>query len=253
MLLVELTTFYETFPPVILRRRAAHVRHSIGDPQYRTAYKCLDGAKSVLAVLSHTLTRPLRLLAFNPIIQITLLIQAWSYGMIYIVLSSFAAFWSAQYGQSIELSSLHYLATRCWRDGAHRPESRVLLTFPGALLMGLGLLVYGWTAQFHVHWAAVDGTIFVYMFRNQLASMLMQAYVMDVFPEHTSSALAVSQFLRSLTAFLFPLFAPAIYTAMGYGWGNMMLALCGLVIGLPALGIIWVFGERLRQRARGSY
>ncbi|KAF7345976.1 putative transporter-1 [Mycena venus] len=106
-----------------------------------------------------------------------------------------------------------------------------------------------------MHWAAVDAAVFVYMFGNQIAGMAMQAYVMDAYAEHTSSALAASHFPRSLAAFLFPLFAPAMYEALRYGWsrGNTMLALCGLVIALPAPGIIWVWGERLRRRARESY
>ncbi|KAJ7799959.1 major facilitator superfamily domain-containing protein [Mycena olivaceomarginata] len=277
MLLVEITTFHETYAPVILRKRAERLRRSTGDPQYRTAYERLESTKSVPAVLSRALTRPLRLLAFNPIIQVTALIQAWSYGMLYIVLSSFAALWTAQYAQPTELSGLHYIAcafgeiagaqvggplmdllyrrmrARTADGGPPTPESRVLLTFPGALLAGLGILAYGWAAQFRVHWAAVDVAVFVYMFGGQIAGMPLQAYVMDVFPDHTSSALAASQFLRSLTAFLFPLFAPAMYKAMGYGWGNTMLALCGLFIGLPAPVIIWFFGERLRRRARESY
>ncbi|KAJ7252428.1 putative efflux pump antibiotic resistance protein [Mycena haematopus] len=276
MLLVEFTTFHETYAPVILRKRAERLRRSTGDAQYRTANERLEDTKSVLAVLSRALTRPLRLLAFNHIIQIVALIQAWSYGMLYIVLSSFAALWTAQYAESTEISGLHYIACAAGEvagsqvggplidllfrrtrarspDGTHRPESRILMTVPGLFLVSLGLIVYGWAAQFRVHWAVVDVAVFVYMFGGQIAGMAMQAYVMDAFPEHTSSALAASQFLRSLTAFLFPLFAPAMYKAMGYGWGNTMLGLCGLLIGLPVPGIIWLFGETLRRRARESY
>ncbi|KAF8199756.1 major facilitator superfamily domain-containing protein [Mycena galopus ATCC 62051] len=272
----RITTFHETFAPVILRKHAERLRQSTGDAQYRTAHERLDGTKSIPVVLSHALTRPLRLLAFNPLIKITALIQAWSYGMLYIVLSSFAALWTTQYAEPTELSGLHYIACAAGEvagsqvggplidllfrrmrarapDGTHRPESRMLITVPGSLLVGLGLLVYGWAAQYRVHWAVVDLAVFVYMFGGQITGMAMQAYVMDAFPEHTSSALAASQFLRSLTAFLFPLFAPAMYKAMGYGWGNTMLALCGLFIGLPAPGIIWVFGERLRRRARRRF
>ncbi|KAK7057779.1 putative efflux pump antibiotic resistance protein [Favolaschia claudopus] len=276
MLVIEIGTFPETYAPLILRKRAERLRRSTGDPQYRTPYERPQDRKSVANVLTRALTRPLRLLTFHPIIQVTALIQAWSYGMLYIVLSSFATLWTEEYKQPTELSGLHYIACAAGEvagsqvggplmdmmyrrmrerapDGIPRPESRILLTFPGSLLVGLGLLVYGWAAQYHVHWAVVDGAAFVYMFGGQIAGMPIQAYVMDLFSEHTSSALAASQFLRSLTAFLFPLFAPAMYKAMGYGWGNTMLALCGLFFGLPAPGIIWMFGERLRRRATESY
>ncbi|KAF7362116.1 putative efflux pump antibiotic resistance protein [Mycena venus] len=276
MLIAELTVFHETYAPVILRKRAERLRRSTGNKEYRTVHEHLEDKKSVTTVLARALTRPLRLLAFHPIIQVTALIQAWSYGILYIVLSSFASLWTSQYAQPTELSGLHYIACAAGEiagsqvggpmmdllyrrmrarspDGNHRPEFRVLMTFPGALLVSLGLLLYGWAAHFRVHWGVVDAAVFLYMFGGQIAGMGMQAYVMDVYAEHTSSALAASQFLRSLTAFLFPLFAPAMYGAMGYGWGNTMLALGGFVIGLPSPGIIWVFGERLRRRASDSY
>ncbi|KAK7057774.1 putative efflux pump antibiotic resistance protein [Favolaschia claudopus] len=276
MLVVEICTFHETYPPVILRKRAERLRRSTGDPNYRTPYDRPKDCKSVVITVTRTLTRPLRLLAFHPIIQVTSVIQACSFGILYIVFTSFATLWTEEYNQPTELSGLHYIACAAGEvagtqiggplmdmlyhrmrerapNGVPRPESRLLLTFPGWLLIGIGLLVYGWAAQYHVHWAAIDAAVFVYMFGAQIADMPMQAYVMDVYSEHTSSALAANQFLASLTGFLFPLFAPAMYKALGYGWGNTVLALGGLFIALPAPGLLWMFGERLRRRAGESH
>lgn len=70
--------------------------------------------------------------------------------------------------------------------------------------------------------------------------------------QQVSSALAASQFLRSLTAFLFPLFVPSMYSALGYGWGNSLLGFAGLFFGLPAPAILWYWGVRLRERAKSS-
>jgi len=66
----------------------------------------------------------------------------------------------------------------------------------------------------------------------QIAGMPLQAYVIDAYHEHTSSALAATQFLKSMTAFAFPLFAPRMYDVLGYGWGNSMLGFAGLGLGL---------------------
>ncbi|KAH6693946.1 major facilitator superfamily domain-containing protein [Plectosphaerella plurivora] len=266
------TTFNESYAPTILKRRAAKLRRETGR-NYQTVLERSHQQRSVLAVLGINLSRPLRLLACNPVIQISSLISAFNYGILYIVLSSFAELYSIHYGQSVEISGLHYIACALGEiigsqvggplmdvlyrrmvarapDGEHQPEFRLPLSIPAAAIAPLGLFAYGWTAEKLVHWASVDAGIFVFMFALQIASMPMQAYVMDAYPDHTSSALSASQFPRSLAAFLFPLFAPSMYSALGYGWGNTTIAFVGLVLGILSPALLWVLGPRLRMRHR---
>ena len=79
------------------------------------------------------------------------------------------------------------------------------------------------------------------------------AYLIETYGEHTSSATAAGQFIQSLTAFLFPLFAPSMYDALGYGWGNSAMALAGLVLAIPLPIFVWKFGARLRNKASPTY
>lgn len=277
MIVVSFLTFHETFAPSILSRRAEKLRRETSDPRYYTIHERFESDKSLAKRFAYSLSRPFRMLLFHPIIQVTALISAFQYGVLYIVLSSFADLWTTQYKYSVELSGLHYIAcalgelagaqvggplmdflyrrlrARNPDDNEINPESRIPTNFPGALLAPLGLFIYGWTAQYRVHWIAVDIGVFMYMFGGQMAGMPLQAYVIDAYPEHTSSAMAASQFLRSLTAFLFPLFAPSLYKALGYGWGNSTIAFIGLVIGVPAPLGLWWFGERLRAKNTSSY
>jgi MFS family permease len=95
--------------------------------------------------------------------------------------------------------------------------------------------------------------MFLTTFGLQIAGMPTQAYIIDSYPEHASSATAASQLLRSLMAFTFPLFAPTMYHALGYGWGNSLLALITLIFGVTAPLLLWWCGPRLRARARESY
>ena len=37
-----------------------------------------------------------------------------------------------------------------------------------------------------------------------------------------------------------------MYDALGYGWGNSVLAFAGIAIGLPAPCILWWYGQKLR-------
>jgi len=114
------------------------------------------------------------MLMFHPLVQITAVVAAFGYGVLYIVLSSFADLWSAHYHQPLVISGLHYIAVALGeligsqvcgklmdasycrmkaRSGAaeHLPEHRIPLTLPGAIIAPLGLFIYGWTAQYRAH------------------------------------------------------------------------------------------------------
>lgn len=137
-------------------------------------------------------------------------------------------------------------------DGDLVQEYRLPILFPGALLASVGLLIYGWTAEYQVHWIAVDIGIFIAMFGSQISGMAWQAYTMDVYADHTSGARAATQFSASLTAFLFPLFIPAMYRAMSYGWGNTAMAFASLTLAIPGPIALWYYAPRLRARARST-
>ncbi|TVY84239.1 putative efflux pump mfs2 [Lachnellula suecica] len=275
MIFVAFTTFKETYAPFILQQEAKRVRRETGDQRYQTLqerFHAVQSSSRSRSVFLQALTRPVRLLFTHPIIQVTASISAFNYGTMYIVLSTFSSLWTEQYHQSVEISGLHYIACALGevagsqlggplmdrlflymraRSGGeeHIPEHRVPLVYVGAPLVPIGLFIYGWTSQYLVHWIAVDIGIFITMFGMQIAGLPLQAYVIDTYGEHISSALAASQFLKSLTAFLFPLFAPAMYRALGYGWGNSLIAFASIFIGLPAPLIIWFWGSRLRAKA----
>ncbi|KAF4959466.1 hypothetical protein FGADI_1687 [Fusarium gaditjirri] len=272
MAAISFTTFRETYAPAILKKRAKKLRKETGQPYYTYAERTQEGSP-LRKVLAQAMTRPLRLLAFHPIIQVAAVISAIGYGLLYIVLSSFAEVWTQHYGQSVEISGLHYISCALgelagsqlgaplmdyWfrrterRHGQHLPENRVPLMAMGAFIAPIGFIVYGWCAEFRVHWAWVDVAMFITMFGMQISGMPLQAYMIDAYPDHTSSAIAAEQFPRSLAAFLFPLFTPKMYAALGYGWGNSAMAFAELALELAAPMLLWKVGASLRARATSS-
>lgn len=63
-------------------------------------------------------------------------------------------------------------------------------------------------------------------------------------------ALAAVSCFRSLAGFGFPLFAPYMYKALGYGKGDTILAALCLGVGCPALILFYIYGERIRSMSK---
>ncbi|TVY33169.1 putative efflux pump [Lachnellula subtilissima] len=275
MVVMSLLVFKETHAPTILKKRAKHFRKTTGNESYYTEVERLDVGRSMSGIIRNSLTRPIRMLMFHPIVQVQALMSGFGYGILYLVLSTFSDLWTNQYHESISISGLHYIAIclgevigcviggplidysfrrlKKRTDGVPLPEFRVPMMIPGYILGPLGLFMYGWAADKLVQWVVVDIGVAIMAFGMQIGDTALQAYVIDSYPDYTSSASAATQFLRSLAAFGFPLFAPKMYEVLGYGWGNSTLAFVGLAIGIPAPMLIWVYGPKLRTKAQSSH
>lgn len=273
--LLSFFIFHETYAHTILKQKAKRLRCCTGDTRYYAAVEKLHENRSMGWMWKRSLSRPFRLLMFHSIVQIQAGVSGYAYGVTYLVISSYANLWTTRYGESASTSGLHYLAMclgeilgsqiggplmdfvfqrlKKRRGGSISPELHVPLMIPGCMITVLGFLLYGWAAQKRAVWVIVDLGTLLLSFGNTLTGQILQAYVIDSYPDHTSSALAASQLVRSLTAFGFPLFAPRLYSALGYGWGNTLLALVSAGIGFPAPLVLWICGARLRSKARSTF
>ncbi|KAF8859305.1 hypothetical protein BDZ45DRAFT_801811 [Acephala macrosclerotiorum] len=157
MIIVSLFTFHETYDPVILQHRAKRLRRERGNQQYHTESERHDSEKSLGRILRRALSRPLRLLAFHPIIQVTAIISGFNYGLL---TSSCLPSPTSGFGNIIKKwRSVAYITLLAlWVKWPLRrlPEFRIPLMFPGIIIAPLGLLLYGWSAQHFVQWAVVD-------------------------------------------------------------------------------------------------
>lgn len=268
--------FRETHAPTILEKKAAQLRKSTGDERYHTYVSTLTHGRAFSSILLVHLTRPFRLLGLHPIIQIQTLLSGYNYGLLYLVLATYSSLWTNHYHQSVSSSGLHYLAMclgevigsvvggflmdRIYRSLSKRSstqgeqaEFHIPLMAPAYFLTAAGLLLYGWTAQYRVSWPVVDTGALILTFGMTIAGQVINAYVIDAYPDHVASASAAAQFVRSLTAFGFPLFAPAMFEHLGYGWTNTLLAGVAVVFGLPATMLLWKYGAKLREHARSGH
>ncbi|KAH9985518.1 MFS general substrate transporter [Xylariaceae sp. FL0662B] len=265
LVIVAIPVFKETYDVILLHRKATKLRKTTGKPYFTETHTSSETLSSKLTL---SLTRPFRLLVTQPTLQVVALFLAYNFGILYIVLSTFASLWIERYGQSVSDSGLHYIAlvigyTIAAQVGGHlmdrlwaylkskagdntEPEYRVPLMIPGALLIPAGLFIYGWTAERQTHWIVPDIGIAIFGCGIILNTQALQAYVMESYRKYVASASAASQFLRSIAGFAFPIFAPTMYQNLGYGWGNSLLALTFVAIGWPAPFLLWKFGAKLR-------
>ncbi|KAI9037722.1 putative phenol monooxygenase [Aspergillus affinis] len=259
----------ETYAPKILRDRAKALRKDTNDQSFQTDAERQN--KTLPQVLRTALVRPFILLATQPIVQVLALYMAYIYGIMYLVLSTFPALWTSPsyYNESTGIGGLNYISLglgfwlgsqicaplndRIYRrlkarnNGIGRPEFRVPLLPFAALFTPAGLFIYGWTAQYRVHWIAPNIGACLFGMGNIVTYQCIQTYMVDAYTRFAASALATAAFLRSLAGFGFPLFAPYMYDGLNYGWGNSLLAFVSLALGIPAPLFLWRYGEKLRK------
>lgn len=73
----------------------------------------------------------------------------------------------------------------------------------------------------------------------------VQTYVVNIFPSHASSALAATNILRSVVGAVLPLGGQKLYSQLGLGWGNSVLALVTFLL-IPVPLLLIFYGTRFR-------
>lgn len=263
--------FKETYAPYLLHKKAKEVRKRTGNDGYRAPGED-DLNQPVYKKVAKTMARAFGMLFTQPIVQVMALYMGFSYGILYLMLSTYPQLWKSQYGESPGISGLNYIslglgffigAPLCGKandtiykklkakspDGKGQPEFRMPLVIVMSLFVPVGLLTYGWSAQAHTHWIVPNIGAFLFAIGTIAAFQCVTTYLVDTFMRFAASAVAAVTVLRSLFGFAFPIFAPAMYQALGYGWGNTVLAIAAVGIGLPTPALLWLFGKKLRQRS----
>jgi MFS family permease len=222
-----------------------------------------------LREIPRALKRPLHLLATQPIIQVLAAYGAIIFGIYYLFLTTISRTFKETYGQSIGISSLHYLAMllgfilsvgvsgkamdklykKFSQDGTF-PEARMPYLAASGSILPAGLLLYGWTAQYRVFWLAPDVGLFLVGTGILAPLIAIQHYTLDCYSKRgfAASAMAGMNVLRFLAGFAFPLFADGLFGELGLGWGNSVLALVAFVVGGLSVSLWWL-GPLLRRKS----
>ncbi|EXJ95583.1 hypothetical protein A1O1_00705 [Capronia coronata CBS 617.96] len=259
----------ETYAPKLLGLKAKRLRKETGNADLHTEWEHPD--RTLARVLRASLSRPFRLLGTQPIIQALAVYMAYLYGLMYLVLSTFPTVWEETYHESVGVGGLNYISLgvgfflgtqisapindRIYRrlkkrnNNVGKPEFRVPMMIPGAILVPVGLFLYGWSSYEHTHWIVPNIGAAIFASGTILGFQCTQTYIVDAYTRYAASAIGAAVVLRSLAGFGFPLFAPYLYNALHLDWGNSLLGFIAIGLGIPAPFLLWRFGQTLREKS----
>jgi multidrug resistance protein len=261
---------HETYAPVLLERRRKRLAQDNGNDALFHEYS-EQRSMPKAEIFRRAMVRPLSMLFTSPIVMITSIYVGLVYGYTYLLFTSFGRTFENTYGFDERIVGLTFLGfgigcavgvvvigalsdrmvIHFSKGTEWQPEYRLLPLLPGSLIVPIGLLWYGWSAQQSVHWIVpIIGTAWVGL--GTLAIFMpVQSYLIDSFPLFASSAAAANALFRSLMGAFVPLAGPALYQALGQGWGNTLLAAIALVF-TPLAWIAFRHGKFIRLRFPGN-
>ncbi|APA10314.1 hypothetical protein sscle_06g050840 [Sclerotinia sclerotiorum 1980 UF-70] len=259
-------TFRETYKVKLVQQKTERLRKITGNKNLRSKYTSPEKH----ADIKDSLLRPIKMLFLSPIVFIISFFTALVYGISYVILTTLTPILEDDYGLGqgpVGLAFLgrasgnviamllygmfsdRYIKYKKSQEGYLKPEHRLPLMLLGAIVLPLGLFLYGWSAEKHVHWIVpIIGTAIV-GFSFILSILPTENYLVDVHELHAASAVAVCCVLRALFAAILPLIGPPLYDRLGLGWGNSLLAFICIAF-LPGLVALMIYGEKIRKSSR---
>ncbi|KAI1305095.1 MFS multidrug transporter [Xylaria venustula] len=230
-----------------------------------------QSAKTFLDLMRTNLQRPFRMLGTQVIIQLLAAYMALLYGTMFLFLFEYPLLWTEMYDENVSIGSLNYISfagglilgvniaghlndyiylkLKARNNGVGRPEFRVPPMIIGTTLVPTGLLWWGWTGQAKLHWILPNIGSFILGTGVYVCSGCVSVYTIDAYNRYAASAVSTNLVSRSLTAAFFPLFAPYLFKALGFGLGATVLAVAFAVLGSTVVLALWFFGEKLRTRS----
>ncbi|KAK4495853.1 hypothetical protein PRZ48_013121 [Zasmidium cellare] len=255
----------ETVASVILEKKAIRLRQETNNPNWHVR-KPVDLPRRQL--LMQSIVRPMRILLCTPVASLMSIYIAILYGLLYILFTTFTFVFKDQYNFSTSAAGLSYLGSgvgtlagllyasllsdrkvrqKLAANLKPQPEDRLPLymVLPGCLSIPVGFFIYGWGAQYQIHWIVPQIGTVVTSFGVIIILMCVQTYLVDTFTTYAASAIAANTVLRSLLGALLPLCGLDIYDALGLGWGNTLFGL--IAFGIAPIPILFgLYGGRLR-------
>ncbi|GAB7348424.1 hypothetical protein MBLNU459_g6849t2 [Dothideomycetes sp. NU459] len=261
----------ETYPPVLLRRRAAKMSELTGKV-YRSRGDVDQGPTTFGKVFKTALSRPWLLLFTEPIVLLLSIYMAIIYGTLYMLFAAFPIVYQENRHWSAGIGGLAFLGVAIgmviavtysiWDNKryvrimkAHKgfapPEARLPPCLFGGIAIPVGLFWFAWTNYPSFPWAASIAAGIPFGFGMVLVFLSIMNYLIDSYTIFAASVLAANSVLRSLFGAAFPLFTTQMYNNLGIHWASTVPAFLALAC-VPMPFLFYKYGARIRDKCKYS-
>jgi len=256
----------ETYAPVILAQRRDRL-----EQEHHTSDKYTfegDDSRPLHIKLRYSLTRPLRILV-QPIVLTMSIYQAILFATTYSIYTNMQPIYQGDYGFNTEQVGLMYLGPglgflasvwflvpridtvynylRSRNNDKGKPEYRLPIANIGSVLIPVSLFWFAWTVAYHKPWPVTLAATFFYGIGQVTILNCTTNYYIDCFEKYAASAIAAGAVFRSVVGGIVPLFAPALFEKLGYGWGISVFGFLATAIA-PAPLVFYFYGGWVREK-----
>ncbi|KAM7204780.1 Major facilitator superfamily domain containing protein [Rhypophila sp. PSN 637] len=269
--MIALLFMPETFSPVLLLRRAQSLRRANPTSTSRIIAPHELEAKTPKELITVVLTRPVRMILFEPIVNTSCAYLALCYAIFYMSFEAYPIIFQGVYNLSPGLCGLTYLSigagsllalpvfflydnilSRARQRNAswtHQEEYRRLpLACIGGPMFVISLFWLGWTSREDVHMfiPLLAGIPFGLGFMCVFQALLN--YLTDAYEIFAASAHAASSTTRSLLATVLPLAAGPMFGRLGISGACSVLGGASLIMCVVPFFFLWQ-GDRIRANS----
>lgn len=270
VVLLVLALFFvrETSSRKILRQKAKRMRFETKN--WALHAKSEETPVEFQDIVQRYLTKPIRIIVREPILIVLTAYLTLVYGILYLSFQAFPKSYQ-QRGWSIPASELPFIAvalgilssfltcswfTMTWykrkviaHNGLTVPEWRIPPMALGAVILPPSLLWFAWSGN--VHWLSQVLASYFIGYGVQLIFITGIIYLVDVYQQHTNSAMAIHIIVRSFISASFPLWSNIMYDHLGISWGTSLLAFVCILMCIAPI-VFWYFGAKIRSWSRFS-
>ncbi|MCJ1229813.1 hypothetical protein MMC12_006483 [Toensbergia leucococca] len=262
----------ETYAPVLLKWKAAHLRALTGDDRYRAEVEILE--ENFLHRLRRALYRPFVLTFSEPIIMLVALYLTVIYIILFTFLDGYNYIFAETYGFSEGITGLAFMGIGVGLCGASilvpiiykwakrdlakieaaggtrlPPEFRLWFGMLGAPAIPISLFWMGWTTYPWIpHWSPLASSV---LFGYGILCVFISSYqyIIDSYESFAASALASVTLIRYVAAGGMVEVGIPMYQNLGVHWTLTVLGgISALLVPMPYL--FYIYGVRIRARSK---
>ena len=262
----------ETYAPILLKWKAAHLRELTGDDRYRAEVEIQN--ETFMSRLGTALYRPFLLTFGEPIIILIALYLTVIYIILFTFLNGYDFVFAQTYGFSEGITGLlflgigiglclasalapfiYYLAkknlAKIKENGGTRlpPEFRLVFGMFGAPAIPISMFWMGWTAYPSISfWSPLAASV---LFGYGILCVFISSYqyIIDSYEVYAASALASTTFIRYVACGGMVEVAIPFYKNLGVHWTLTILGVLSALM-VPVPYAFYAYGKKIRARSK---